>query len=90
MLGLLALLAAALFTGAAVYINLAEQPARLELDNEGALAEWAPSYKRGFAMQATLAVLSGLLGLIAWWGSREPIWAVGAILMPPTGLTRSW
>src|SRR5438552_18751594 len=81
MLGLLGLLAAALFTGAAVYINLAEHPARLQLDDDGALAQWAPAYRRGFAMQATLAVLSGLLGLAAWWASRDPFWALAAVLM---------
>ena len=81
MLGLLALISAALFTGAAVYISLAEHPARLTLDDAAALAQWAPAYRRGFAMQATLAVVSGLMGLAAWWVSRDPFWAAGAILM---------
>ena len=40
-----------LFTGAAIYINLCEHPARLELDNAGALKQWKESYGRAIYMQ---------------------------------------
>jgi hypothetical protein len=79
--GQLALLVAAIFAGAALYINVAEQPARLELNDRSLLLEWKPAYKRGFAMQAPLAVVGFLLGLGAWWQDGHFGWLVGAVLM---------
>lgn len=81
LVGQLALLVAALFFGAALYINLVEQPARLRLDNHALLAEWQPAYRRGTAMQAPLALLGFLLGLLAWWQTGQLGWAVGGLLM---------
>ena len=81
MFGLLALIAAAIFTGAALYVNVAEQPARLMLDDRALLTEWKPSYQRGAAMQAPLALLGFALGLLAWWQGAHPGFLIGAIAM---------
>lgn len=79
--GHLALTIAALFTGAAFYINFSEQPARLQLDDRALLAQWKPSYKRGFIMQASLAVIGLLLGLAAWWSTSDWRWLAGGLIL---------
>lgn len=77
----MALIVAALFTGAAFYINAVEQPARLGLADAALLAEWKPSYKRGTLMQAPLALLGALFGTLAFLGGYDWRWLAGGALM---------
>ena len=79
--GQLALIAAALFTGAALYVSACEQPARLHLDDGALLAEWKPAYKLGTMMQAPLAVVGALLGVIAWWQAGDWRWLLGGAII---------
>jgi hypothetical protein len=79
--GQLALIVASVFAGAAVYINVAEQPARLNLDNRSLLTEWKAAYRRGFGMQASLAIAGFLLGVSVWWQTRSAWWLLGALVL---------
>ena len=76
-----ATLTAALFAGAAIYINVAEHPARMALDTRSAAMQWAPSYKRATWMQAPLAVISFLTGTGAWLLGAGRLWLLAALLI---------
>ena len=72
---------AGIFAGAAIYINVVEHPARLSCGNEVALRQFAPSYYRATVMQAPLAVMGCLSGLLSAWLFRDAWIAVGAVLL---------
>lgn len=76
-----AVLSAALFAGAALYINVAEHPARMRLETRMAALQWAPSYKRATWLQAPLAVASLLSGVVVWLLSGHIGWLVAALLV---------
>jgi hypothetical protein len=77
----LAVLCCILFAGAAIYINLVEHPARMGCDTKTAATVWAPSYKRGTVMQAPLAAISFLAGVVAWLLGGGVLWLIGAVLI---------
>jgi hypothetical protein len=80
-LGSLAAGCCGLFAGAALYINLVEHPARMSCGVEIALRQWAPGYKRAAVMQASLAVVGGLAGVLTWALHGNLGYLVGALLL---------
>lgn len=78
---LLATFCAALFAGAALYINLVEHPARMRLDTAAALAQWVESYRRATWTQAPLALASLLSGAGAWALGGSTGWLLAALLI---------
>jgi len=76
-----AVICAALFSGAALYINVAEHPARMALETRMAALQWAPSYKRATWLQAPLAIVSLLSGLVVWRLDGRLGWLVAAVLV---------
>ena len=79
--GNLALVSAALFTGAAFYINFAEHPARMGLKDRPRLPQWKLSYKQGLIMQLALVIIGFLLGSFAWWISGRLPFLFGGLFM---------
>ena len=77
----IATLSPALFAGAAIYINVAEHPARMMLDTRNAALQWAPSYKRATWMQAPLAIVSFAAGVTGWLLGGGVLWLVAALLI---------
>jgi hypothetical protein len=78
---IVATLAAGLFAGAAIYINVAEHPARLECGTPLAATVFGPSYRRAAVMQAALAVVGTAAGFVAWSATAAPEWLAGSALL---------
>ena len=78
---IVATLAAGIFAGAAIYVSVVEHPARLSCGTEIAVREFAPSYKRGAIMQASLAIAGYVAGVIGGWSLNDTGSIVAALLL---------
>ncbi len=78
--GLIALIFAAAFAGAAIYVNWVEQPARLALDDEALLSEWGPSDSRGVALLSAFALAAAVAGFIAYFETEDVRYVFGALI----------
>ena len=72
---------AGVFAGAAVYINVAQQPAVSQLGTPTAVRFFGPMYARAAPMQASLAVAGSAAGLWAWWNGSGWLWLLGGVLL---------
>jgi hypothetical protein len=79
--GLFAFAIACAFFGAALYINIVEQPSRLSLDARSIIREWVPSNRRGFVMLAVLAIVSALSGYTDYIRSGDVRWLIGGTII---------
>jgi Anthrone oxygenase len=76
-----ATLAAGVFRGASVYINLVEHPARTQCRTAAALAQWAPSDKRATVVQAPLTALGFLSAAGDWLTGAGLMWLIAGIFL---------
>ncbi len=81
LLEMVATLAAGLFAGAAIYINLVEHPARMECGTNLAITEFAPSYRRAAVMQGVLGASGFLVAVAAWLTGSSVWWLIGGIIL---------
>ena len=81
LLQFVATLSAALFAGAALYITVAEHPARMGLETRIAALQWAPGYRRATWLQAPLATVSLLAGVAVWMLGGRGTWLIAALLV---------
>lgn len=79
-IGSLALATAGAFTGASLYVNYVEQPARMALSDDALIKEWEPSDHRGFIVLAGLAAVAALFGFIAFREIGDIRWLFGALV----------
>jgi len=77
----MATLTGSLFAGAALYVNVAEHPARMGLETRMAALQWAPSYERATWLQAPLALVSLICGVAAWLLGAGFSWLIAALLV---------
>jgi hypothetical protein len=79
--GLFAFAAASAFVGAALYVNVVEQPARLRLDARAMVREWKPSDRRGFMLLSILALIAAILACLEYTRGSDVRWLIGGTVI---------
>ena len=76
---LVAIMATAMFFGIALFISIAEQPARLALADAAMLQQWKLSFGVAFAVQSSTTIVAGLASLLAFWRLRDWPWLAAGL-----------
>src|ERR1700692_1822154 len=79
--GLFAFAAACAFFGAALYVNIVEQPSRLALDARSIIRDWIPSNRRGVVMLALVAIIAAISGYADYVRTGDVRWLVGGTII---------
>jgi hypothetical protein len=77
--GLYAFAAAASFLGAAIYVCLVEQPARLKLGGAAMIREWRLSNRRGTLILSVFAVVSAILAFVQFKSNGDVRYIIGGV-----------
>jgi Domain of unknown function (DUF1772) len=78
---LVASLCCGVFFGAALYVSLVQHPATLETGNDFAIRFFPPMYGRAAIVQASLAVVGCVAGVLASLSGAGRWWLVAAVLL---------
>jgi hypothetical protein len=78
---LLATLCAGIFFGAALYISLVQHPATLEAGSDFAARFFRPMYGRAALLQAPIALIGCVAGIVAWLKGAGRLWLVAGLLL---------
>lgn len=73
---LVTVVAAGVFAGGALFVSVAEHPARTEAGPAVALAQFSPSYRRAAPLQGGSALVALVGGIVAAFASGNWVWAL--------------
>jgi len=89
--GAIALAIMAAFTGAALYINIVEHPARRVFLDADMLAQWQRSYPRARRMQASLVMAGFFFGMVGLLWTGKGLYLTGSLFTCAIWVvTRKW
>ena len=81
MVEIIAAACSGIFAGAAIFVSAVQHPASLQTGGTRSAELFPLVYHRAAPMQAGLAVLGSLSGLLAWFSGSGVLWLVGATLL---------